>query len=382
MASLLGKIKTLMDLDPVIARVTRNSSLPMAVRKSYAIMAEDGVHTCIEGFAVTMKVVSGPVEPKGELIQLGQEFAYLSEGDVVWITPRVGRIEVIYRHSSKYNYLFSSAQCNCQCICCPQPPIQRRDPERLKALLQAIPLIPRDSECLGITGGEPTLLGMGLVELLRRCRSYLPETNLHLLSNGRNFQHMDFARAIGEAGTPKLLIGTPLFSDLADEHDFICQVKGAFDEVIRGLLNMHRAQIQIELRVVLHSFLAGNLLRLAQFIARNLPFVRQVSFMGLETVGFASANREDIWIDPIELRSELEESVLFLRKMHIAVSIFNIQLCILPEVLHPFARQSISDWKNEFLPACKDCALLSQCCGFFALKTTSPSRGISPVLKH
>jgi hypothetical protein len=139
---------------------------------------------------------------------------------------------------------------------------------------------------------------------------------------------------------------------------------------------MQRAQLQVELRFVLHSHVAGRLLRFANFVARNLPFVNQVSFMGLETVGFATANQDRLWIDPLDLIPELEEAVLHLYAMHVPVALFNLQLCLLPKSLWPFAQKSISDWKNEFLPVCAECDVRGKCGGFFALKTTRPSRGI------
>ncbi len=63
-----------------------------------------------------------------------------------------------------------------------------------------------------------------------------------------------------------------------------------------------------------------------------------------------------------------------------AVSIYNLPLCILPQRLRRFARRSISDWKNVYAPECGDCALRQNCAGFFA--SAGPawrSRGIRPV---
>jgi peptide methionine sulfoxide reductase MsrA len=48
------------------------------------------------------------------------------------------------------------------------------------------------------------------------------------------------------------------------------------------------------------------------------------------------------------------------------VSIYNSQLCILPESIRDYAKQSISDWKNIYLPECEDCKLKKECAGFFA----------------
>ncbi len=376
MATLFGIMERLWDADPIVARVTNNVDLPRAVRGTYLVLPKEGCVTDGSGYAGVLNTGGTTHNPPENIIQIPEDFSHLSEGDVVWLTPRTGKIEILYRKASNCNYIFATARCNCKCICCPQPPRQLDDPDRVWAISRAIPLISREAQSLGITGGEPTLLGQGLVQIIERCRAYLPTTTLHLLSNGRNFQYMRYAEAIGKVGRPMLLIGTPLFSDIANEHDFLCQAKGAFDEAIRGVLNMHRAQLQVEIRFVLHAHASGRLLRFAKFVARNFPFVSQVSFMGLETVGYAAANRNDLWIDPLDLMPELEEAVLHLKGMNIPVALFNLQLCTLPKSLWQCAKKSISDWKNDFLPECSECYVREKCGGFFTLKTCKVSRGI------
>ena len=56
------------------------------------------------------------------------------------------------------------------------------------------------------------------------------------------------------------------------------------------------------------------------------------------------------------------------------MSIYNSQLCLLRPSLWKFARKSISDWKNVYLPECHECQVLEQCGGLFqsAEKMHSP----------
>jgi hypothetical protein len=61
------------------------------------------------------------------------------------------------------------------------------------------------------------------------------------------------------------------------------------------------------------------------------------------------------------------------------VSIFNTPLCLLHEQCHPFARQSISDWKNEFVPQCGDCSKRTSCAGFFTSADVARSRHIAAL---
>ncbi len=105
------------------------------------------------------------------------------------------------------------------------------------------------------------------------------------------------------------MVGIPIYGAEPSLHDYVVQARGAFDETIRGILNLGQLRQRIEIRVVIHKQTAPHLPEIAEFIARNLPFVEQVALMGLEMIGFARANLEDVWIDPFTYRSELVEAV-------------------------------------------------------------------------
>jgi hypothetical protein len=64
--------------------------------------------------------------------------------------------------------------------------------------------------------------------------------------------------------------------------------------------------------------------QLAEFIARNLTFVDQVVFMGLEITGFTKANLMDLWIDPFDYQNQLMRAVDILDANRINVSIYTI----------------------------------------------------------
>lgn len=58
---------------------------------------------------------------------------------------------------------------------------------------------------------------------------------------------------------------------------------------------------------------------------------------------------------------------------------YSHQLCVLNLSLWTFARQSISDWKNEYLPLCDNCAVPDRCGGFFASTTLRNSDHLRPL---
>jgi His-Xaa-Ser system radical SAM maturase HxsC len=304
----------------------------------------------------------------------------VAAGDVIRINERSGLLSVLFRRGSRSNSLFVTERCNSYCLMCSQPPIERDDSHRVEELLQVIPLIDPAEATLGVTGGEPTLLGPDLIRLLTRLKSELPNTRLHVLTNGRRFADSGFAREISNAGHPGIVWAVPLYSDAPEIHDYVVQRRGAFSETLHGLMNLSRESQQIELRVVLQQATVPRLRQLAHFITRNLSFVDHVAWMGLEPMGFAKPNWDQLWIEPEEYAETLRDAVEHLHNMRIATSIYNIPLCVLPEPLRAVAVQSISDWKNSYLPECSPCFLKKRCAGFFSsVGRKHVPRNIRPV---
>jgi len=316
------------------------------------------------------------------LVELPSDFGYLGDGDVVSLEPKSGIVRVLFRKSSSYNHFLLTERCNNNCLMCSQPPRAVQDGWIVDEILQALPLIDRTAREIGFTGGEPTLLGERFLELVRATESYLPNTALHILSNGRNFANNKLAKSLAAIRHHDLMLGIPLYSDLAHLHDYVVQADGAFDETIRGILNLKRHGVRVEIRTVLQRPTTDRLPQLARFLARNLLFADHVALMGLEVTGFAKGNLDRLWIDPADYAQELRAAVSILTQAGIKTSIYNSQLCVIPEELRQYARRSISDWKQQYLPACDRCSLRPECAGFFATSGTKFSRAITPILSE
>ncbi|MBU1538352.1 MAG: His-Xaa-Ser system radical SAM maturase HxsC [Alphaproteobacteria bacterium] len=319
-------------------------------------------------------------EGTGLTISRLRDPAVIQPGDVVRVRPGSTMVSVMYRRGSAANTLFATERCNSRCLMCSQPPRTDDDGWRVAELLRLIDLIDHDEAQLGISGGEPTLLGDDLGRLIDACARRLPDTHLHILSNGRTFCDRAVAASLGDRGHPSLTWGVPLYADHAELHDEVVDAHGAFEETIQGLYELGRLGARIEIRVVLHGLTVDRLPQLASYIYRRLPFVEHVALMGLEPMGYAKTNRERLWIDPADYLRPLADAVFFLAHRGLPVSIYNLPLCVLPESLWPYARQSISDWKNTFAPECAGCELVASCSGFFA--SAGPawrSRAVRPL---
>jgi len=261
---------------------------------------------------------------------------------------------------------------------CSQPPKEINDDYLVDEILEAIPLIDRDTKYLGLTGGEATLLGEKFIEILQTLKNHLPETTIDTLTNGRNFKDFTFARKVSEVNHPSLTFCVPLYSDVSEIHDYVVQSKNAFNETINGILNLKRLNQKVEIRVVLHKQTYERLPQLCEFICKNLTFVDHVALMGLEMMGFTKANIKDLWIDPRDYQSQLKEAALILEKFKIPFSIYNHQLCLVDQYLWPYCRKSISDWKNIYMPECETCTKKNECGGFFASAKFKYSNNIKP----
>ncbi|WP_300880209.1 His-Xaa-Ser system radical SAM maturase HxsC, partial [uncultured Alistipes sp.] len=258
--------------------------------------------------------------------------------------------------TSNDNALFVTSQCNNRCVMCCQPPLQRNDLDGyFRKNMELIDSAPPELPSLGITGGEPTLLGDRLFDMIRHIKTKLPDTEIHLLTNGRTFADKTYARKLAACGVEKMLLGIPLHADNAADHDAITQVRGSFNETMLGLYNLGRYDVGIELRVVITRMNYRRLPKLPNFIYRNLPFVEFISLMGLEYTGYTIKNSDAVWIDPLDYRAELMQAVTELHDWRMDVSVFNLPRCVLPKSLWPFARKSISDWKTKYLDICSDC---------------------------
>jgi His-Xaa-Ser system radical SAM maturase HxsC len=291
---------------------------------------------------------------------------HLRAGDVIAITPSNGFVRTVYRPDSGHNILFATERCNSNCLMCSQPPKDVDDTDYFyNTNLEIIKFISSQTTYLTLTGGEPTLLGVRLFNLLAELKRSLPQTHVHMLTNGRSFAWASMARSLANVAHPNLSLGIPLYSDYAPDHDYIVQAKGAFDQTVLGLHQLARWRVVTEIRVVLHKLSIPRLPHLAEYICRNFPFVTHIALMGLEPTGYTPRNMDELWIDPLLYQEELEAAVETLTVHGMNVSIYNSQLCVLRQSLWKFARRSISDWKNIFLSECESCSRLDECGGSF-----------------
>lgn len=314
------------------------------------------------------------------LISVPAKFNYFAEGDILGFHPKSGKFRTLYRRASRHNSFLVTDRCNHYCLMCSQPPKDVDDRWRLDEIKSALPLVAKDTSYICFTGGEPLLDWAEFIDVLALSRDALPATSVHVLSNGRAFAQDLVVDAWTALQHPTLSVGIPIYAAIDHVHDYVVQARGAFDETVLGILKLKDRGQRVEVRVVLHALTAPRIVETCKWLARNLPFVNHVALMGLENTGFALANANELWIDPLDYRAQLAEGVHALTAARVNVSVYNLQRCVLDRSVWPYAAQSISDWKNGYAEECGRCIEKERCSGFFTSGRPRQSRGINPIL--
>jgi len=313
------------------------------------------------------------------IISVSSKFDYLNAGDVVGIHTPTGKFRTLFRSNSRHNSFLVTERCNNYCLMCSQPPKDIDDRWILDEIRKSLPLVPKSTQTLTFTGGEPLSDWIDFIEILADCRDLLPNTAIQVLTNGRAFAKSEIVDAWRAVDHPSLIAAIPVYAAVDCIHDYVVQAKGAFDETILGILKLKDRGQRVEVRVVLHAHTAPIIADTGRWIARNLPFVDHVALMGMENTGFAIANEKSLWIDPMDYRECLSESVHALAAAGVNVSVYNLPRCVLEPSIWPYAAQSISDWKNGYVEECSKCVEKRRCSGFFTSGRPRFSRGISAI---
>jgi His-Xaa-Ser system radical SAM maturase HxsC len=360
---------------PILGLVTRNH---LALSRSNSVLINEEATLLLKGFAGLITKDFG--KKKSSLPQIkvsGEVSDKLEEGDCVLI-DKDGTITVVWEKKSSTNSLLLTEMCDCRCLMCPQPPKAHDKTlmERSKRILNLVKIEKNQPICL--TGGEPTLLKEDFFDILELINKKHPKSTVIMLTNGKSFANFEFTKRFVSVRPKDFLTCVSMHSDVDEVHDRIVGIKDSFYKTAMGLQNLARFREKIEIRVVVNRINAHRLESIATFIQRNFPFINHCTFMGMEIIGLARDNYETVWIDPHEYRDEISKAVRVLSRADMNVSIYNVPLCLTEKKSWSFARQSISGWKNDYLPICEGCSVKSKCCGIFTTSGLHQSPHIFP----
>lgn len=300
-------------------------------------------------------------------------------GDVILCYPNSNHAQRLIRRNSRHNTILFTERCDQMCAMCSQPP-KDRDYSPLFSFYQDAILLADEGVRIGISGGEPTLYLVDLLNIVEAVAANRPDLNLHILTNCQHFrdEHSDQLEALHSK--VDILWGVPLYSHDQATHDEIVGKIGAYENLMAGLYRLAATGAAIELRTVLTARNALDFPLLARFIAAHLPFISFWAIMAMEPIGFAKANKDELFFDHSVFSEPLLAAIDNAMIFGVTPKLYNFPLCTIPKGYRDYCNVSISDWKRKYIPACKSCRQNTNCTGFFEWYNDSWKwEGIKPL---
>ncbi|WP_157879041.1 radical SAM protein [Pararhodospirillum photometricum] len=282
---------------------------------------------------------------------------------VLLVAPERGRVFRLIRPGpGRDNTLLLTEACDQACLFCAQPPRPRHH-AFWDLYRTAVRLAPAGA-VIGLTGGEPLLLKDSLFSWVLDCHAERPDLGFHLLTNAQGVTAADVPTLRALAGW--VLWGVPLCGPDAASHDAMVRKAGAWDRLLESLDFLAQTGAAVELRTVLAAPTLVRLPRLADFVARHLPWVETWALMHMEAQGLARRFWESLAVAPEDAFDTLGPALSIAQTAGLPISLYNFPRCLVPEAWRPLAVASISDWKRAYGPECEACSERPGCSGFFA----------------
>ena len=309
-----------------------------------------------------------------------EKFDQLSNYDVLEISDD-GSTSLYYDNRSADNAIITTGKCNSNCIMCPTGNYPRKNATSFSVdrLLELVNYIPSDAPHITITGGEPFIIGRSIFALFQALKDKFNRTEFLLLTNGRILCKKEFCQLLKQTLPDRTVIGIPLHGYNSKTHDKITQSDGSFQQTCIGLSNLLQDGFWIEIRIVVSKLNYEYVERIADLIIRDFPAVNSVKFMGLEMLGSAAINQEEVWLPYQKAFKESAAAIDKLVSRKIDVGIYNFPLCCVERKYWPICYRSITDNKIRFADECSRCTMKDACGGVFAGSIRFANEFIDPI---
>lgn len=263
--------------------------------------------------------------------------------------------QLLFRCEKNEITLVATTKCNQKCVMCPQKlDIDSSENDLIiRRVLENLDY--KFFTGITFTGGEP-FLKIGLIEFA--LEKSAKNVFITILSNGSILPSEKILRS----GRVKLCV--PLYAPFDEIHNFLTG-SSSFYKVVKNLMRISSFDVLIELRFVMTKLNSKYLLEFSRFVARNLPFVQDVAFMGMELTESAAKNKNALWINPKEYVLDLEKAADYLSRFKITAWIYNLPFCLFDKNHRKYLVKSISPWKIRFLEKCQKCEMKGECGGMF-----------------
>lgn len=294
------------------------------------------------------------------------EFDGCFTGDIISISDN-GYTSIMYSEHNGEIDVFMTNKCNSNCVMCPLPEtVRRKRQENHEEWVQEyISILPPYVRYINITGGEPTISQQFFIDMLQTMKEKFTESDFQLLTNGRSAADKVFLQKVLQVVPAGMRFAIPVHSADPGIHDMITQSKDSFIQTDRGIKNLLREQQKVEVRIVVSKKSAETLADTAKYIVNNYKGVFCVNFIGMEMMGSAALNKENLWIDYSEAFKKSKDAIDILVGAGIDVQLYNFPLCAVNRGYWHIAAKSITDYKIRYMDECDECSVKEICGGFF-----------------
>ena len=262
---------------------------------------------------------------------------------------------LLFRIENRELTFFITSRCNHRCIMCPQQlDIDTADNDLIiQRVIDNLDYDVIDEICF--TGGEPLLKMTFIEQVVQKA----PERIfISILTNGSIMPSEIILKSL------RCKLCVPLYAPYDELHNKMTG-SASFYKVVENLMKISKYETLIELRFVMTKLNYNCLEEYARFVWRNLPFVQDVAFMGMELTAEAHKNKNELWINPEAYIDALQKTVSYLDCCGVTSWIYNLPYCLFDESYRRFLVKSISPWKIKYLPKCESCEMKKDCGGMF-----------------
>ncbi|MEM5806791.1 MAG: radical SAM protein [Candidatus Aenigmatarchaeota archaeon] len=174
---------------------------------------------------------------------------------------------------------------------------------------------------INFTGGEPTIR-KDIFELV----AYTKEKGIkeiRVTTNGRVFSYEKFTNKIVDSGLTGAIFS--IHTSNAELHDYLTQVKGSFEQTIKGLKNLREFSADIDVNVVINTKNYKNLPELVEFLIDGYD-IRALCLIFPTIDGNLLKN---LWLVPTynEISDYLHKAIDIIKERKKIAWTLNIPLC-------------------------------------------------------
>lgn len=262
---------------------------------------------------------------------------------------------------------YITEKCNSNCIMCPMSLDSRKRGESMDDILweQFEEHMPCEVPHITITGGEPFLFYHKLIPALEKLNRIYPETEILILTNGRVLSIPEIMDCLKPYITRHYRFAIPIHGPNKYIHDAITASSGSFLQTISALHSLCETEATIEVRIVGHQLNLQHINATYHMLSNLDARIDVINLVAMEMTGCAARNRQQLWVDYLDLCEKSEEGIRDCILHGIDAGLYNFPLCQVPQRMWSLVKHSITPSKVRFAPECENCSQKDACGGLF-----------------